>query len=290
VQDYYSLSIIEGFGNDGEVFIMMRKSTYRIIGVGLFMVLLSACSTVPVTGRQQLDLVPSDQIMAMSADQYQKFMSEHEVVTGTEESRMVKRVGGRISSAVEKYLAQQNKSDILQGYNWEFNLVKDDSANAWAMPGGKVVVYTGILPITQDETGLATVMGHEVAHAVAHHGNERMSQALLAQLGGTALSVALSQNPSQTNELFMAAYGMGAQVGVLLPYNRLQESEADHLGLVFMAIAGYDPRKALDFWQRMAAQEKGGAPPEYLSTHPAHETRIEQIKENLPEAMKYFRK
>ena len=269
---------------------MIRESTYRIIGIGLVMLLLSACSTVPVTGRQQLDLVPSDQIMAMSADQYQKFMAEHEVVTGTEESRMVKRVGGRISSAVEKYLAQQNKSDILQGYNWEFNLVKDDSANAWAMPGGKVVVYTGILPITQNETGLATVMGHEVAHAVAHHGNERMSQALLAQLGGMALSVALSQNPSQTNELFMAAFGMGAQVGVLLPYSRLQESEADHLGLVFMAIAGYDPKKALDFWQRMAAQEKGGAPPEFLSTHPAHETRVEQIKENLPEAMKYFKK
>jgi predicted Zn-dependent protease len=227
--------------------------------------------------------------MAMSADQYQKFMDEHEVITGTAESRMVKRVGERISKAVETYLAEQNRTDLLAGYNWEFNLVKDSSVNAWAMPGGKVVVYTGILPVAKNENGLATVMGHEIAHAVARHGNERMSQALLTQLGGVALGVALSENPSQTNNLFIAAYGLGAQVGILLPYSRLQESEADHLGLIFMAMAGYDPREAVDFWQRMAAQDKGGAPPEFLSTHPANETRINQIKQYLPEAMKYYR-
>jgi predicted Zn-dependent protease len=258
-------------------------------GVWLLVIFLAACSTVPLTGRRQLDLVPADQIMAMSADQYQKFMSEHKVVTGTPESRMVKRVGERISKAVETYLAEQNRSDLLKGYNWEFNLVKDSSVNAWAMPGGKVVVYTGILPVAKNENGLATVMGHEIAHAVARHGNERMSQALLTQLGGVALSVALSENPSQTSNLFMAAYGIGAQVGILLPYSRLQESEADHLGLIFMAMAGYDPRGAVAFWQRMAAQDKGGAPPEFLSTHPANETRINQIKAYLPEAMKYYR-
>ena len=262
---------------------------YTLPGMCWIFMLLVACSTVPVTGRHQLDLVSSDQIMAMSADEYNKFIAEHEVITGTEESRMVKRVGDRISKAVEDYLSQHGESELLKGYNWEFNLVKDPSANAWAMPGGKVVVYTGILPVTQNETGLATVMGHEIAHAIARHGNERMSQALLTQLGGVALSVALSQNPSQANNLFLAAYGLGSQVGVLLPYSRLQESEADHLGLIFMAMAGYDPRKAVDFWQRMSAQENGQAPPEFLSTHPSHGTRIDQIKENLPEALKYYK-
>ena len=268
---------------------MTQKCISKLSIVCLLIILLVACSTVPLTGRRQLDLVPSDQIMAMSADQYQKFMDEHEVITGTAESRMVKRVGERISKAVETYLAEQNRTDLLAGYNWEFNLVKDSSVNAWAMPGGKVVVYTGILPVAKNENGLATVMGHEIAHAVARHGNERMSQALLTQLGGVALGVALSENPSQTNNLFIAAYGLGAQVGILLPYSRLQESEADHLGLIFMAMAGYDPREAVDFWQRMAAQDKGGAPPEFLSTHPANETRINQIKQYLPEAMKYYR-
>ena len=269
---------------------MTRKYISRLAGVCLPIIFLAACSTVPVTGRQQLDLVPDDQIMAMSADQYQKFMSEHEVITGTKEAHMVRRVGERISAAVESYLADQNKFKLLEGYSWEFNLVKDSSVNAWAMPGGRVAVYTGILPVAENENGLATVMGHEVAHAVAEHGNERMSQALLTQLGGAALSVALSENPSQTGNLFMAAYGIGTQVGILLPYSRLQESEADHLGLIFMAMAGYDPRYAIEFWQRMAAQNKGGKPPEFLSTHPAHETRIEQIKDNLPEAMKYYRR
>jgi predicted Zn-dependent protease len=253
------------------------------------MIILAACSTVPVTDRRQLDLVPSDQLMSMSADQYQKFMSEHEVVTGTVEVRKVRQVGRRIQAAVERYLAGENKSHIVEGYEWEFNLVKDPAVNAWAMPGGKVAVYTGILPVAQDENGLATVMGHEVAHAVARHGNERMSHALAAQLGGMALSAALSENPSQTENLFMAAYGVGAQVGVLLPYSRLQESEADRLGLIFMALAGFDPRQAQDFWQRMAGQSEGGSPPEFLSTHPAHDARIKQIRQYLPEALKYYR-
>lgn len=255
----------------------------------LMALIVTACSTVPLTGRQQLDLVPSDQIMAMSAQQYQQVMKEHTVVRGTAEAGMVKRVGERIRSAVERYLASRSQSGLLEGYNWEFNLIEDDSANAWAMPGGKVAVHTGMLPVTEDENGLATVMGHEIAHAVARHGNERMSQGLLTQLGGAALSAALAQNPSQTNNLFMAAYGLGTQVGVLLPYSRLQESEADRLGLIFMALAGYDPHGALDFWQRMADRAKGGSPPEFLSTHPAHATRMDRIREALPEAMTYYR-
>jgi predicted Zn-dependent protease len=189
---------------------------------------------------------------------------------------------------VERYFHEHNLSGRLKGYKWEFNLVEDKEINAWCMPGGKVVVYTGILPVAKDETGLAVVMGHEIAHAVAQHGDERMSQALLAEMGGMALSLALSQNPSQTNDLYLAAYGAGATVGVLLPYSRLQESEADRLGLIFMAMAGYDPRAAVDFWKRMAASKKGGAAPEFLSTHPADSKRINNIEKLIPEAMSYY--
>jgi predicted Zn-dependent protease len=181
-------------------------------------------------------------------------------------------------------------SDQLRDYRWEFNIVEDSSINAWCMPGGKVVVYTGIMPVVQNETGLAVVMGHEIAHAVANHGQERMSQGLIAQMGGMALSAALQKKPEQTQALFMTAYGVGAQVGALLPYSRLQESEADHIGLIFMAMAGYDPHGALDFWRRMANTGKGGAPPEFLSTHPSDETRIKKIEDLIPEAMTYYNK
>lgn len=201
---------------------------------------------------------------------------------------MVKTVGHKIQGAVEKYMKDNNLSDRLNGYNWEFNLVESNEVNAWCMPGGKVVVYTGILPITQNAGGLAVVMGHEIAHAVARHGDERMSQALLTQLGGVALSVALKDQPEKTQQLWMAAFGAGTQVGVLLPYSRLQESEADHLGLIFMSMAGYDPHIAVDFWGRMAKMNQGQKPPEFLSTHPSDQSRIEKIKSELPEAMKYY--
>lgn len=253
-----------------------------------FVLVASGCSTVPITGRRQLELVPSDQLMAMSADQYSDFMSKHEVITGTSDARMVAQVGSRISQAVERYFREQNKSGVLQGYQWEFNLIKDPSANAWAMPGGKVAVYTGILSVAQGENGLATIMGHEIAHVVAQHGNERMSQGLLNQLGGMALATAISQQPQTTQNLFMTAYGAGTQVGILLPYSRLHETEADQMGLIFMAMAGYDPRKAVDFWVRMEKQSQQGSPPEFLSTHPAHATRIEKIKEYLPQAMTHY--
>ena len=203
---------------------------------------------------------------------------------------MVVRVGQRIRGAVETYLRSQGQSNLLDGYAWEFNLVHDKSANAFAMPGGKVVVFDGILPAAMDDAGLATVLGHEIAHAIARHGNERMSQALIAQLGGVALGLALSSQPEQTQQMFMTAYGMGSQVGILLPYSRLQESEADHLGLIFMALAGYDPRQAIGFWQRMSSQEAAGAaPPEFLSTHPSHGTRISDLQAHMPEALAYYR-
>jgi predicted Zn-dependent protease len=247
-----------------------------------------ACATVPITGRRSLNIIPTDTINSMSFQQYSDFVSNNKLSTNDSQVQTVKRVGRKIQRAVEEYFAANNASQSLKGYAWEFNLVEDSLANAWCMPGGKVVVYTGILPITRDETGLAVVMGHEIAHAVANHGNERMSQGLLMQMGGMALAKALEEKPEETQQLFMLAFGIGANVGVLLPYSRLHESEADHLGLIFMAMAGYNPAKAVDFWQRMAAG-KQGAPPEFLSTHPSDETRIRKIRELLPEAMNYYR-
>ncbi len=202
---------------------------------------------------------------------------------------MVKRVGDRIAKATEAYLKQKGNSKRIEGYKWEFNLVNDNTVNAWCMPGGKVVVYTGILQYTQDEDGLAVVMGHEIAHAIARHGNERMSQGLMVELGGVGLAVASQNQPQQTQALFMTAYGLGTAVGAVLPFSRLHESEADEMGLAFMAMAGYNPEKAVDFWTRMS-KSGGGAPPEFLSTHPSHETRIKKIKEYLPTAKAYGNK
>jgi predicted Zn-dependent protease len=201
---------------------------------------------------------------------------------------MVDRVGERIANAITKYYDSQEKKSVLEGYKWEFNTIDDKEViNAWCMPGGKVVVYSGLLPVTQNETGLAIVMGHEIAHAIAKHGNERMSQGMVQQLGGMALEVALAQKPQETKNLFMMTYGIGSQVGAMLPWSRQQETEADQYGLIFSAMAGYDPREAIPFWQRMAAA--GGAkPPEFLSTHPSDETRLRKIKQFLPEALKYY--
>jgi len=252
-------------------------------------VIAMACQTVPITGREQLSIVPASQILPMSFDEYRDFLSKHPAVSQGEQAAMVRRVGQRIQSAVEHYFAEKGLSSRLEGYQWEFHLVQDKEANAWCMPGGKVVVYTGILPATKDENGLAVVLGHEIAHAVANHGGERMSQALLVEMGGLTLDAALQRSPSQTNGLFLAAYGLGAQVGLLLPYSRLHESEADHLGLIFMALAGYDPRGAVTFWERMMSSKQGSAPPELLSSHPADRHRIENIQKLLPEAMAYYR-
>lgn len=265
---------------------MFRKK-WLVLAFSLFFI---ACSTVPITGRKQLSIIPASQIQSMSFANYSDFLSNNKVISSGKNTEMVKRVGRKIQAAVETYFAQKNMSSALKGYNWEFNLVDDPNVNAWCMPGGKVVVYSGILPLTKDETGLAVVMGHEVAHAVAGHGNERMSQGLMVQFGGMALEKALEQKPAETRQLYMSAFGMGAQLGVLLPYSRLHESEADHLGLIFMAMAGYDPHQAVDFWKRMAANKNGQAPPEFMSTHPSDATRIKQIEKLLPKALKYYKK
>jgi predicted Zn-dependent protease len=272
----------------GKTMKITLKSTFIVL-CGLLS-LLSGCSEVEITGRKQFNIVPDSTMNSLSFQSYGEFLSSHKLSTNAEQTQMVKRVGGRIQNAVEQYCKKNNIEDRLKGYKWEFNLVEDPNINAWCMPGGKVVVYTGILPVTQGEAGLAVVLGHEIAHAFAKHGAERMSQGLLVELGGVALSTALKDKPEQTKNLFMQSYGIGTQVGVLLPYSRVQESEADHLGLIFMAMAGYNPQEAISFWQRMAAQKKGAQTPEFLSTHPADETRIQDLKKLLPEAMQYYKK
>jgi predicted Zn-dependent protease len=262
----------------------MKKHTAKFAVVVL---LLLACATVPITGRRQLSLVPESTVEQMAFSQYDSIISSSQIATGPN-AQMVKTVGGRIANAVQEYFARQGQSDALKGYKWDFNLIQNDSVvNAWCMPGGKVAVYTGILPYTKNDTGMAIVLGHEIAHAVARHGDERMSQALLQQLGGVALEVALRDKPEQTQAIFMSAYGVGSTIGVMLPYSRLQESEADHLGLIFMAMAGYDPHAAIPFWQRMA-QASQGAPPEFLSDHPSDQSRINNIEKLIPEAMTYY--
>lgn len=267
----------------------MKKLVSLIVIISIILAVITACSTVPLTGRSQLSLVSDAEMQQMSYAQYDQFLEENKVSKDKKNTEMVKRVGAKIQKAVEDFMAEQKLSDHLNGYKWEFNLVESDQVNAWCMPGGKVVIYEGILPITKNETGLAVVMGHEVAHAIAEHGNERVSQGLLAQLGGVGLAVATKDKPRETQALWMAAYGVGAGLGTLA-YSRTHETEADHMGLIFMAMAGYDPNEAVDFWSRMAANKGGEAPPEFLSTHPSDETRINEIKSHLPEAMKYYKK
>jgi len=248
------------------------------------------CTQVPITGRRSLQLVPESELMTMSLKEYRQVIDKNKLSTDQDKVRMVRKVGNRIAKAAEAFLADMGREDQIRNYQWEFNLIQHDKVvNAWVMPGGKAAVYTGILPYTKDENGLAVVLGHEVGHAIAEHGNERMSQALLANMGAVALSAALAQKPNQTRQLFMTVYGVGTSVGVLLPYSRLQESEADRIGLMLMARAGYDPRTAVPFWERMNRGEKTRTP-EFLSTHPAPATRIADIERYIPEAMPYYRR
>ncbi|MGD8366634.1 MAG: M48 family metallopeptidase [Desulfobacterales bacterium] len=271
---------------------LMRKP-FRILSPLFFiagMLAIISCATVPITGREALHLVPESELLTLSLQQYQEVLKQSKLSTDPEKTAMVRKVGGNIARAAEAFLRDNGHADAIGNYHWEFNLIEDDkTVNAWVMPGGRAAVYTGILPYTRDETGLAVVLGHEVAHALADHGNERMSQALLQQMGGMALAVALSSKPKETQTLAMAAFGVGAAMGFILPYSRLHESEADRIGLVLMARAGYDPREAVPFWERMNAAP-GARPPELLSTHPAPETRIADIKAHLPEAMAYYNK
>ena len=262
----------------------------RILSILVLSFFIFSCSRVPITGRKQINLISSSEMNSMSLTSYNQFLTENKknVLVSGQEVDMVKRVGARIAKAVEGYLVANNMSAMVQQFNWEFNVVKDNTVNAWCMAGGKVVVYTGILKIAPDDASLAVVMGHEIAHAVAQHGNERMSQELLQQFGGQALGSLLSSKSTAVQNVLLSAYGVGSEVLGLLPYSRLHESEADKLGLVFMAMAGYNPEVAVDFWTRMASASGGASVPDILRTHPSDETRIKQIISFLPEALKYY--
>ncbi|MES2838216.1 MAG: M48 family metallopeptidase [Bacteroidota bacterium] len=261
----------------------------KVVVIFVLSLIIYSCSKVPVTGRRQLHMLPESTLMGMSLTSYRQFLSENKIVTSSEvNAAMVKKVGQKIAAAVELYLRQKKQTKRVKNFKWEFNLVHDPTVNAWCMPGGKVVVYTGLLPVTQTEAGLAVVMGHEIAHAIARHGNERMSQGLIVQAGGIGLSVAMSQKPQLTQNIFNQAYGLGSTLGTL-GYSRKHESEADKIGLIFSAMAGYDPNEAIPFWQRMSKMGGGGAP-QLLSTHPSDETRIKDLKAFMPQAMKYYKK
>lgn len=245
------------------------------------------CSKVPISSRRQLTLVPELELMKMSLVQYKQFLNENPPVSDeVEATKQVKRVGNRVANGIERYLKDNGQSKKIKDYRWEFNLVNQNVVNAWAMPGGKVVVYQGLMPIAQSDEGLAVVMGHEIAHAIAKHGNERMTQGILAAAGGVAIAIYMRNKPAETQALFLGAYGVGAGVGILA-FGRNQESEADKLGMVFMAMAGYNPNEAIPFWERMSG---GGtsSTPEFLSTHPSHDTRINRIKEWMPTAESYY--
>ncbi len=263
----------------------------RILTILVTSTLLVACARNAITGRKQLSLYPESEIQAAASQQYRQFLSENRVISasGSRDAEMVKRVGQRITSAITAYYTQKGLASELEGYEWEYNLVESKEVNAWCMPGGKIVVYSGLLPITQNEAALAVVMGHEVTHALARHGNERLSQSMLQQLGGAALSVALVNQPVQTQNLLMAAYGAGSTVGILLPFSRNQEYEADKLGLIYTAMAGYNPQEAVSLWQRMESASNGQKPPEFLSTHPNEGNRIKRLEQMMPEALKYYK-
>ena len=257
--------------------------------LSIAVVLFTACSVNPITGRKQLQLFPESTLQQQAVTEYRSFLQQNKVVASTNSNAvMVKRVGSRLAAAIKTYYASRPQPVNLQNYEWEFNLVQDNQINAWCMPGGKVVVYTGLLPVTQNEAALAVVLAHEITHALAQHGNERMSELSLAQ-GLQVAGNAFTQGNSQVNSIFNNVYGPGASLAVLLPNSRKQELEADRFGLIFTALAGYNPREAVPFWQRMGKASEGNSPPEFLSSHPSDENRIAQINKYMKEALKYYK-
>lgn len=240
------------------------------------------CTTVPLVGRRQMAFIPSSQMTAMGEKNYKEVLSQVKLSKDVQKTEMIKRVGKNTAAAAEKFLTEKGMGAELKNYKWEFNLIDDDkTVNAWAMPGGKIAFYTGILKLAETEDEIAVVMGHEIAHVVAKHGNERMSQTLLVQFGSVALDKILQDKPAETKNIFMSAFGAGAQVGVLLPFSRKHEYEADEIGLNLMFKAGYEPQAAVRFWQKMMALSEG-SPPEFLSTHPASANRVKRMQENIP--------
>lgn len=270
---------------------MERKTFSRLAKFSFVMistlVFLQACGSVPFTGRKQLSLVSNEQVVALSLQQYQEFMRSAPLERNTSNAEMVKRVGSRVANAVETFYKSNGYESELQYYQWEFNLVKDKSVNAFAMPGGKIVIYDGLLPVTQTEEALAVVVGHEIAHVIARHAQERVSQQMALQYGG-AIAGGLLGN-SAGAQIGQEVFGLGAQFGVMMPYARKQEYEADEIGLIVMALAGYNPQAAVPFWTRMAQSSQGGAPPEFLSTHPTDEKRIARIQQIMPNVLQYYK-
>jgi predicted Zn-dependent protease len=256
----------------------------RLIIFGFVIIaFIYSCATNPFTGKKTMALVPDSEIFPSAFQQYGEFLAQNKVLSDTKDAKRVETVGAKIKVAAERWLTANGKAGYLTNYRWEYKLVENKELNAWCMPGGKIVVYTGILPICQDDAGLAAVLGHEVSHALANHGQQRMSAGLLQQLGGVGLAVATGNKSPETQQMIMQAYGVGSQVGVMLPFSRDHENEADMIGLTLMAIAGYNPENAVKLWERMSAQG-GQAPPEIMSTHPANETRIANLKSLIPEA------
>lgn len=261
------------------------KNVNRILGIGALSLMMMACATNPITGRKSLQLANDQEITAMALQQYRETLSKSKVISGTTAAKSVQNVGARIKNAANNYYRSIGRESDLVNYQWEFNLIDDKQVNAWCMPGGKVAVYTGILPISKTDTGLAVVLGHEVSHALAGHGNERISQAMVAQYGGAILG---STTSGQMATVFQQVYPIGAQVA-LLKYGRSQELEADEMGLYLMSMAGYDPREAQPFWQRMESSSTSSGTPEFLSTHPSPENRRADLEKHLPKALEYYK-
>lgn len=258
----------------------------HLLGAGTITILLVACVTNPITGRKSIQVANNSELQQMALQEYKNTLSKAKVISSTTDAKKVKSVGMNIKIAAEKYYRAIGREADLQNYNWEFNLLDSKELNAWCMPGGKVAFYTGIMPVCKDETGVAVVMGHEVSHALAGHGNERISQAMIAQGIGIATGVSIKNERLQ--QIFQIAYPIGAQAA-MLKYGRNQELEADKMGLYLMAMAGYDPRQAKSFWQRMEAQGSGSRTPEFLSTHPNPETRMSDIDKNMAKALEYYK-
>jgi len=258
----------------------------------LVTITLSSCTINLLSGRKQMTLLPESSLQSMAGDEYRSFLTDSKIVKPNQsgDAQMVKRVGDRVIAAVKKFYADKGISDQLNGFNWEVNLVEDEEVNAWCMPGGKIVVYTGLLPISKTEAGLAVVMGHEVSHALLQHGNQRMSQSLLKVLGEVALEVAVANKPQETQNIFLGAYGIGTELGVLLPFSRRHELEADRYGLIFAAMAGYNPEESIPLWERMEEASSGDKSIEFFSTHPSEGKRIEQFRKMMPEALGYYQK
>jgi len=266
---------------------MKFKKQVALLGI---LTIFISCATNPFTGKKTIALVSNDQLFPSSFAQYNEVLSESKVVTGTKDAEMIKRVGQRIAAASERYLNANGFQGYLEGYKWEYKLIESEQVNAWCMPGGKIAFYTGILPIAQNETGVAAIMGHEVAHALANHGQQRMSTGILQQAGGVAVALAAGSDNPEKQQMWMQAYGIGSNVGFALPFSRSHETEADEIGLYIMAIAGYNPEEAAELWKRMKANSGGQAPPEFLSTHPSNDSRIQNLQSLAPKAKAEARK